>query len=244
MAPQMILEWSHEALRPILRGCMKIYKIPMSGADASTGGTRMPSSLEDLLSSHGKDEPSTSRDISTRIGALKARLARATAASGGSTVTDAHLSSPHLPEPFHRRASVGGAEAGHLASEIPRSSLSDAHYSEELYSARYNDHAASSGTLEVEMLKRRVAELENEVIVLRNENEALRNRLTIACTQGLCRSATNQSAMNASHAPAPRQTATSATVSNIRPAALDMSNRKCQQVVANHAFVDLVVHKT
>lgn len=31
------------------------------------------------------------------------------------------------------------------------------------------------------MLKRRMVELENEVIVLRNENEALRNRLTIAC---------------------------------------------------------------
>ncbi|ESU39467.1 Hypothetical protein DHA2_151657 [Giardia duodenalis] len=203
---------------------MKIYKIPMSGADVSTGGTRMPSSLEDLLGSHSKDEPSTSRDISTRIGALKARLTRATAASGGTTAPDVRLSSPHLTEPSYRRASVGGGEPGRLASEIPRSSLSDVHYSEELYSARYNEQAASSSTLEVEMLKRRMVELENEVIVLRNENEALRNRLTIACTQGLCRSAINQSAMNASHAPAPRQNVTSATVSNIRPAALDMSD--------------------
>lgn len=79
----------------------------------------MPSSLEDLLGSHSKDEPSTSRDISTRIGALKARLTRATAASGGTTAPDVRLSSPHLTEPSYRRASVGGGELGRLASEIP-----------------------------------------------------------------------------------------------------------------------------
>lgn len=201
----------------------------------------MPSSLEELLSSRGREEPPVSRDINTRIGALKARLTRASAASDGTTalgrnqsampgstadvrLSSPHGTSPHLAEPFHSRASVGGVEPAYTASEIPRSSLSDAQYSEELYSARYNDRAASSSTIEVEMLRRRVAELENEVIVLKNENEALRNRLTIACTQSLCRSSTNQGATTTSHAPVSKQAMANATVSNIRPAALDMSD--------------------
>ena len=132
----------------------------MSRGEASTGGvTRMPSSLGELLSSRGREDPPVSRDINTRIGALKARLTRASAASDGTTalgrnqsntpestagvrLSSPHGTSPHLAEPFHARAPVGGVEPAYTASEIPRSSLSDAQYSEELYSARYNDQAA------------------------------------------------------------------------------------------------------
>lgn len=234
----------------------------MSGANVNTGGSsaRMSSSLETLLHSQGKDNPSINRDISTRIDALKARLARASVSSDSTTVPNKNqpvvltdtanihpsshqTASPYRTELFHSRTSVGGIEPTYTGSEIPRSSVSDAQCSEELYGTRYNDRAASSNTIEVEMLKRRVVELENEVIVLKNENEALRNRLTIACTQSLCRSTTNQGATNTSHISMLKQADLSAAVSNIRPAALDMSDFE-RQWQAIEAGVSSCVERT